>query len=155
VKSSISLVIGAAALAALSLALKVRAGPTTAGASAEAVSRNEDLRRFLAANVGTVRPAQGGWRFAANGCDVLAMPSGPRGTLDLEETKRARHNDRIAFVYRGRVSERRPGVDLGLHVVAHMLVRPFRRTAEPGYVVLIAERGCPTLPALPWGKLPT
>lgn len=153
-KSSTSLALAAAAVLGLSLGLKVWVGPTTA-AAATPVSRTEALHRFLVAQVGPVQSAQGGWRFASKGCEVVAMPSGPRGTLDLEETKHAKRSDRIAYVYRGRVSDERPSLSLGMDVVAYMLAKPFRPAAEPGYVVLIARRGCPALPVLPWNRLPT
>lgn len=153
-KSSVSLALIAVAVLALSLGLKVRAGPTTGALRTAPVARTEALRRFLVANAGAVQSVQGGWRFARDGCEMLAFPSGPRGTLDVDEIKHASRTDRITYVYRGRVRDVRPSADLAFDVVGNMLVRPFRAATDPGYVVLIAKTGCPALPKLPWDRLP-
>jgi hypothetical protein len=71
----------------------------------------------------------------------------------LAAARQTARGDRVVFVYRGRVRDKRPSFDLGVDVLAYMASRPFWQTVEPGYVILIAKAGCPALPALPWGKL--
>lgn len=154
-KSSSSLALVAAAVLAASLGLKaVRTAPTSGpphrlGQGA----RSAALGRFLAANVSPVAPVASGWSFDRDGCHFLAFPSSERGTLDMTAMARAGPGDRVAYVYRGRVSDTRPTYAYAFDVMAYLAARSFRRASEPGYVILIA-RQCRTLPALPWDELP-
>jgi hypothetical protein len=154
VKSSASIALAASVILAASLGMKVAVARAPAGALAPAPDhRSEELRRFLVASAGAAEPVSGGWKFAQGSCQVSAFPSEARGLLDMDILYLAGPNDRVAYVYRGRVSDRRPGARLSVDILLFLAARPFLGGREPGYTVLIA-RDCPALPSLPWEKLP-
>ncbi|HEX5264154.1 MAG TPA: hypothetical protein VFW13_11540, partial [Phenylobacterium sp.] len=110
------------------------------------------LHHFLVTEAGPVEPIDGGWRFSRDGCHFMAFPSGPLDTLDIAAQRHAHRHDRVAYIYRGQVTDRRPAAAVALGVIANRIVQPFKGGIEPGYVVVIAS-DCPNLPNLPWAEL--
>lgn len=153
-KSSRRAAIALGAVLALSLGLKVLVSPFGVRGP-QPLPRDAELHRFLvAATAAPVQPAAGGWRFQSGGCRLTAFVSGPRGTLDLAATSHRGRRERLAYVYRGRVSGAPPSLALTVDVVGYYLARPFRSLNEPGYVVLLVPEDCPAAPTLPWDRLP-
>lgn len=148
----VALVAAVAVAVALSLGLKIALADPGAGPAAAAQARAEALHRFLLANAGPLQPLAPGWTFARGGCRYAAFPSSMRGNLDMNALARARRGDRVAYVYKGRVTDRRPTLALAFDIIAATAERPFRGGVEPGYVVLVAK-ACQTLPDLPWDRL--
>ncbi|HEY3950929.1 hypothetical protein [Phenylobacterium sp.] len=151
-RSSTSLVLAAVALLGASLGLKIALAAPPGRDVQAPVSRGEALRRFLVAHAGPVEPVSDGWRFSREGCRLAAFPSGRRGSLDMAAFGYAHRRGRVAYVYHGRITERRPAVALALDVIAYRIAEPFKGGVEPGYVVLVAA-DCPHLPDLPWRDL--
>jgi len=162
VRSSARLWGAAAAILLLSVSLKLAVGAPAVVPEKPAV-RVETLRRFLAttpaADVEAVAsgppgsPASG-WRFQAAGCRAAVFPSEKRGAMDSFIRARGRSSDRVAFVYRGRITAARPTWALARDVILHRATSTFFGGAEPGYVVVTYAKTCAGPPGLPWDRMP-
>ena len=125
--------------------------------------RVEALRRFLAATPaaeveavtsGPPGSPVAGWRFEAGGCRAAAFPSEKRGAMDSFVRAHGRRSDRVAYVYRGRITTARPTWVLARDVIVYRATSMFRTGGEPGYVVVTYAKACAGPPGLPWDRMP-
>ena len=153
---------GVAALLLVSVSLKVATGAPSV-TPAQSALRLEALHRFLVTTPaeqleGVASGAPGsplaGWRFRVGGCQAAAFPSEKRGTMDSFARSHGRASDRVAYVYRGKITSPRPTWALARDVIVHHATGAFRSAGEPGYVVVIYSKACAGPPDLPWGRMP-
>jgi len=125
--------------------------------------RVEALHRFLASTAaadvegiasGPPGSPPTGWRFEVGGCRAAAFPSEKRGAMDSFVRAHGRSSDRVAYVYRGRITDVRPTWTLARDVIVYRATGMFRRGGEPGYVVVTYAKACAGPPDLPWGRMP-
>lgn len=160
---SASLWAGAAVVLLLSVSLKFAVG-TPAVVPERPALRVEALHRFLGATAaadveGIASGLPGspltGWRFDVDGCRAAVFPSEKRGAMDSFVRAHGRSSDRVAYVYRGRISTQRPTWVLARDVIVYRATSMFRTRGEPGYVVVIYAKSCAGPPGLPWDRMPS
>lgn len=149
------------ALLAATVAPKVALAPSTAE---ESIAPTARLGRFLATHSKTPPqplrrrphvPIWAGWRFQAGGCEAMAFPNPRSGEFDPQNRELTGPGQRLAYVYRGQISDAPPGAHRTLDFVLYRILLPFG-LADPqmaSYVAVIHPAGCDGPLKLDWKAL--